>query len=190
MYFLCIWTVGEDQRYLNWFLLTEDSKVHRKSWKKQGSRRTKNSIEKSIQKWSKYNHFFIPVVKTVVNWATSLVTPVFEKLFDRVLDPPSRENNLNTSGLLLRLKYIKNTQTIKNLTPRWKLFEKCQLFKKNYLSKPRICTLRGFTRSPPHVPACFQTICARKNFQSIKNRSALQRARTHNIPSFFGTSKL
>ena len=74
--------------------------------------------------------FFIPVVKTVVNWATSLVTPVFEKLFDRVLDPPSRENNLNTSGLLLRLKYIKNTPTIKKLTPRWKLFEKYQLFKK------------------------------------------------------------
>ena len=95
--------------------------------------------------------FFIPVVKTVANWATSLVTPVFEKLFDRVLDPPSRENNLNTSGLLLRLKYIKNTQTIKKLTPRWKLFEKYNFFPKNYLSKPRICTLRGFTRSPPHM---------------------------------------
>ena len=96
-------------------------------------------------------NFFIPVVKTVVNWATSLVTPDIFEVFCRVLGPQLREINLNMSGLLLRLKYIKNTQTIKKLTPRWKLFEKYQLFKKNYLSKPRICTLRGFTRSPPHV---------------------------------------
>ena len=151
MYFLCIWAVGEDQRCLNCFLLTGDPKLDQKVFQKRGSRGKSPNLRLFLQlgwkKWLYFDHFCIDFsIEFLV-----LRDPCFFQLFRWTFESSVKRNQFKYLWSSPTVQIHKKYTDYKKIMSQMKTIWKIQFSPKNCVPKPRICTVRGFTRLPPHI---------------------------------------